>query len=179
MKTFNICFLLFTLISCSYQQALPKIDANSNAGVTKQISTQKGGFDKNYFVGHWNAVGYSCTKDSPKVEKIAVTRKGNVVSGIKLNGDECVAKGAQTFQFNQTDKLHRGQVIGKCNFTIGAPGVPKNKTQLANVTIIDLNSFSVGHHTFYRIMGKNYHPDGVYINMTSMAGTGSFAGDVA
>merc|ERR1711957_894227 len=39
---------------------------------------------QNYFVGHWNAVGYTCTKNTPKIEKIAITNASNKMIATKL-----------------------------------------------------------------------------------------------
>jgi hypothetical protein len=41
---------------------------------------------------------------------------------------------------------------------------------LAQVQIIDLNTFTIGGHTYYRILAPNFRADGVYINMTNMIG---------
>jgi len=125
---------------------------------------------QNYFVGHWNAVGYKCTSKTPKIEKINVTRNGNDIIGTKLTGDECVPAGGRTFHFTQPEKLWRGLFIGKVQFGIGAPEVKTQKIQLAQVHIIDLNSFTIGGHTYYRILAPNFRPDGVYINMSPMLG---------
>merc|ERR1711957_30281 len=130
---------------------------------------------QNYFVGHWNAVGYHCTKNTQKIEKISVTRKGNNILGMKLTGDECIPAGTRTFLFKMPEKLWRGQVIGKCQFKIGAPEVKTPKFKEENVKIIDLNSFTIGEHTYYRIMGPQFHADGVYINMQPMVG-GAYPG---
>merc|ERR1712151_957833 len=125
---------------------------------------------QNYFVGHWNAVGYKCTSKTPKIEKIKVTRVGAEVVGTKLTGDECVPAGARTFHFQQPAKLWRGLFIGKVQFGIGAPEVKTQKIELAQVQIIDLNTFTIGGHTYYRILAPNFRADGVYINMTNMVG---------
>jgi len=125
---------------------------------------------QNYFVGHWNVVGYKCTSKTPKIEKVNITRNGFDVVGTKLTGDECVPAGARTFHFTQPAKLWRGLKIGKVQFGIGAPEVKTTKIELAQVQIIDLNSFTIGGHTFYRILAPNFRADGVYINMQSMIG---------
>ena len=125
---------------------------------------------QNYFVGHWNAVGYTCTKNTPKIEKIAITKAGVNMVATKLTGDECVPAGSKTFEFVLPAKLWRGQSIANTKFQIGNPTVKTQKSEDLSVTIIDLNSFSIGVHTYYRIMGPAFHADGVYINMQPLVG---------
>merc|ERR1712166_643506 len=132
---------------------------------------------QNYFVGHWNAVGYTCTKNTPKIEKIAIVKSGNNMVGTKLTGDECVPAGSKTFEFMLPAKLWRGQAIANTKFQIGNPnGKTQKEKHDEKTTIIDLNSFTIGAHTYYRIMGPAFRADGVYIIMQPLVGKGVYPG---
>jgi len=128
---------------------------------------------QNYFLGTWNAVGYICNANTPKIEIINIRRSSdaNTIHAKKLVGDDCVAAGEETFNFVHPEKLWQGETFN-VNFLVGAPGSTQRKYNVNPLQILDLNTFKIGTHVFYRVVGPQQKPNGVYINMQPMIGKG-------
>jgi hypothetical protein len=130
----------------------------------------------NYFLGLWNVIGYVCDKNTPKIETVKIDFQtiGTVqeIVARKTIGDACVAAGSISFAGMMQTKLYQGLKF-TVHFMIGSPEKPSAKREDYILEIVDLNTFRIGTHTYYRNMGPgNAQPNGVYINMTPMIGHG-------
>lgn len=129
-----------------------------------------------YFLGNWNAIGYTCDKNTPQIEVINITYDKNHLVAKKITGDACVPAGQISFHGVLPVKFWQGETFN-INFWIGTTSHPHSKEVQREIVIIDLNTFKIGDHTFYRQMGPNSpHPHGIYINMTPMIGTSRYDG---
>jgi len=130
----------------------------------------------NYFLGNWNVIGYTCDDHTPQVEVVNVRYQGGKLHAVKLLGDNCVRTNDLTFRGNLPQTLWQGLTF-PVEFVIGSPEHPAAAMRPENIQIVDVNTFRIGTHTYYRVMGPNAaHPHGVYINMTPMIGNSKFAG---
>jgi hypothetical protein len=130
----------------------------------------------NYFLGNWNGVGYTCDATTPKIEVVNIKYSNGNLYAIKLLGDVCVPANKLTFDGAIPAKLWQG-IDFPVNFVIGSPEHPSARQVLNSIHIVDLNTFKIGTHTYYRVMGPgNAQPNGVYINMTPLVGHSSYPG---
>jgi hypothetical protein len=130
-----------------------------------------------YFIGGWNAVGYICNKNTPQIEKININYVGKSrrLAATKVTGDECIPAGNISFNFIAPQKIWQGETI-PITFQIGAPGKTERDWVDRQIYVIDLNSFRIENRIFYRNIGPNNHPNGVYINMHPLIGHGAYPG---
>jgi len=130
----------------------------------------------NYFLGNWNGIGYACDAATPQIEVVNIRyHRGNLYA-TKLLGDNCVPAKKLSFEAPIPGRLWQGLSFG-CKFVVGSPQHPAARQIPNTIKIIDLNTFEVGKHTFYRVMGPNAaHPHGVYLNMTPLVGHSAYPG---
>jgi len=130
----------------------------------------------NYFLGNWNGVGYTCDKHTPQIEVVNIRYYRGNLYATKLLGDNCVPAKKLSFEAPIPGRLWQGLSFG-CKFVVGSPQHPAARQIPNSIKIIDLNTFEVGKHTFYRVMGPNAaHPHGVYLNMTPLVGHSAYPG---
>ena len=130
----------------------------------------------NYFLGNWNGVGYTCDEHTPAIEVVNIRYANGRLYATKLLGDNCVPAQKLSFEAIIPGKLWQGLNFA-CNFVVGSPQHPAARQTANTIKIIDINTFEIGKHTFYRVMGPNAaHPHGVYINMTPLIGKGVYPG---
>jgi len=130
----------------------------------------------NYFLGNWNGVGYSCDAATPQIEVVNIRYYRGNLYATKLLGDNCVPAKKLSFEAPIPGRLWQGLSFG-CKFVVGSPQHPAARQIPNSIKIIDLNTFEVGKHTFYRVMGPNAaHPHGVYLNMTPLVGHSAYPG---
>jgi hypothetical protein len=130
----------------------------------------------NYFLGNWNGIGYVCDQHTPSIEVVNIRYyKGNLYA-TKLLGDNCVPAQKLSFEAPIPGKLWQGLNF-PVKFVVGSPQHPSARQVPNTIRIIDLNTFQIGKHTFYRVMGPNSaHPHGVYLNMTPLIGHSAYPG---
>ena len=119
MKNFNIVFVIFIMISCSYQSELSSM-AND------------------YFEGNWLMYGYGCDGKEPKVEKMKAHYEGNTVVAIKTLGDNCVTTGTETFRGPVTYPLKVGKNIA-ITYVVGSVSRPNSGHWKNSCQIVDQN----------------------------------------
>lgn len=130
----------------------------------------------NYFLGNWNGVGYICDDKTPQIEVVNIRYSKGRLYAMKLLGDNCVPAQKLSFEGVIPGKLWQGLRF-PVQFVIGSPKYPASRQVPNNIEIIDLNTFRIGNHTFYRVMGPgSASPHGVYINMTPMVGNSLYPG---
>jgi len=130
----------------------------------------------NYFLGNWNGVGYTCDAKTPQIEVVNIRYHRGRLYATKLLGDNCVPAKKLSFEAPIPGRLWQGLTFG-CRFVVGSPQHPAARQINDKIKIIDLNTFEVGKHTFYRVMGPNAaHPHGVYLNMTPLVGHSAYPG---
>jgi len=130
----------------------------------------------NYFLGNWNVLGYVCDAHTPEIEVVNVRYASGQLHAVKLLGDNCVKTNQLSFRGNLPQTLWQGFSF-PVEMIIGSPEHPSAGSKPEHIEIVDLNTFRIGNHTYYRVMGPNAaSPHGVYINMTPMVGHSNFAG---
>jgi len=133
-------------------------------------------FYANYFLGNWNGVGYICDENTPTIEVVNIKyNKGNMYA-TKLLGDICVPATKLSFEAPIPGKLYQGLSF-PAKFVVGTPNKPAARQVPNTIRIIDINTFEIYKHTFYRVIGPDApKPHGVYINMKPIVGKGSYPG---
>jgi len=130
----------------------------------------------NYFLGNWNGVGYTCDAHTPAIEVVNIRYNAGRLYATKLLGDNCVPAQKLSFEAPIPGKLWQGLNFA-CKLVVGSPQHPAARQTAGQIKIIDINTFELGKHTFYRVMGPNAaHPHGVYLNMTPLVGKGAYPG---
>jgi hypothetical protein len=181
MKTQNIILLLSLMISFSVQLTELSAEKENLVGLASplapttkplalNVSTKPLLFYKqDYFLGQWNAIGYKCDEHTSHSQLIRVRYANGRLYGIKLTGDNCVPAKKLSFEAELPTELFRNVVL-KAKLVVGSPKCQAARQVDEKLTIIDLNTFSVGGRTFYRLIdgnanahGKN--PNEVTINM--------------
>jgi len=133
-------------------------------------------FYSNYFLGNWNGVGYVCDQFTPSIEVVNIRYLRGNLYATKILGDSCVPAKKLSFEAPLPGRLFQGLAFG-VKLVIGSPKNPAARQVPGTITIIDINTFELGKHTFYRVMGPNAaHPHGVYLNMTPLVGQGGYPG---
>merc|ERR1711957_112648 len=130
----------------------------------------------NYFLGNWNVVGYVCDETTPAIEVVNIKyNKGNMYA-TKLIGDVCVPAKKLSFEAPIPGKLYQGLSF-PIKFTVGSPKMPAAKQVPNTIRIIDMNTFEIPRHIYYRVIGPDApKPHGVYINMKPIVGKGAYPG---
>jgi len=130
----------------------------------------------NYFLGNWNGLGYTCDAKTPQIEVVNIRYSRGSLYAMKLLGDNCVPARKLSFEGRIPRRLWQGMRF-PVKFVIGSPRYPASRQVPNFIQILDLNTFRVGRHTFYRVMGPgSASPHGVYINMTPMVGRSLYPG---
>jgi hypothetical protein len=135
-------------------------------------------FNSNYFLGNWHATGYTCNFRTPQVEVINIKHIGKSLrlAAKKIVGDDCIGAGQDSFHFIQPQKVWHGQTIS-ANLQIGAPDTKKTQWKQMTIEVIDVNTFRINSHVFYRSVGVAGRPThGAYINMQPVVGHGAYPG---
>merc|ERR1712151_1376596 len=130
----------------------------------------------NYFLGNWNGLGYTCDAKTPQIEVVNIRYSRGSLYAMKLLGDNCVPARKLSFEGRIPSRLWQGMRF-PVKFVIGSPKYPASRQVPNFIQILDLNTFRVGRHTFYRVMGPgSASPHGVYINMTPIIGKSLYPG---
>jgi hypothetical protein len=148
----------------------PKLPPNTNVSIKRLMY-----FSQNYFVGKWYGFGYKCDDETPKIERIDIKNSEGKIFATKINGDNCVHSGSLSFSGVLSKKLYVNHQM-KVSFAIGSPKKPSFTEKEKKLTIIDLYTFKIENHTFYRVMGEGYLHSNVHINMTPIFGHGRYEG---
>jgi hypothetical protein len=148
----------------------PKLPPNTNVSIKRLMY-----FSQNYFVGKWYGFGYKCDDETPKIERIDIKNSEGKIFATKINGDNCVHSGSLSFSGVLSKKLYVNHQM-KVSFAIGSPKKPSFTEKEKKLTIIDLYTFKIEDHTFYRVMGEGYLHSNVHINMTPIFGHGRYEG---
>lgn len=131
----------------------------------------------NYFLGNWNGLGYTCDALTPQIETVNIRYDNGNFHAYKILGDNCVKTGQLSFNGALPTTLWQGANI-PVNFVVGSPEHPSSSQVPNTVHIVDLNTFQIGTHTYYRVMGGEHTApaNGAYINMSPLVGHSAYPG---
>ena len=87
--------------------------------------------------GKWQSSDYECPQGVKHTEQVRITHDGTYISAVKLQGDECVGTGHESFNGTVTGNS------GKVRSWIGAAGMQPILSSEGDLKILDANTFTV------------------------------------
>jgi len=138
MKSLNVIMIVFLLFSSSLQQQ--DFSDALNGGFT-QLGED---FADDYWIGDWNAEGYTCNMNTPKIEKVKIHYEDDKVVAVKTLGDDCVTTGNETFNFKKkpdTKKYNTNDTY-QVSWVVGGAFNPNSGRTGGNIWILDKNTFT-------------------------------------